>query len=254
MPQVVVLRIAGYGPWTLRLGSDREHRLQMLQASLYGKVQELFSGRGGLAFLNRADEFFVVSDGLGPEGLAGIMEELQRGAGVKLAASVGTSPTPLGADCAAHESRLSGVLLREDPEMCGSFGSCGAVTVLHMDVEGLASVRGKRTPYEVAYEMLGLHRRMARFFMMRESMAFFMGGDNFMVLAAGSRAGVRVIAEGFVEAEEKETGIVLNCGIGTAFRPREAASRATGSLDAVRGMRGGGGGRLGVRQRVHEAG
>ena len=39
------MKITGYGPWTLTLGSDREHELQMLQASLYQKVQKLFSER-----------------------------------------------------------------------------------------------------------------------------------------------------------------------------------------------------------------
>ena len=44
------MKITGYGPWTLTLGSDREHELQMLQASLYQKIQELFSKRNGLVF------------------------------------------------------------------------------------------------------------------------------------------------------------------------------------------------------------
>ena len=54
------MKITGYGPWTLTLGSDREHELQMLQASLYQKVQELFSKKKGLVFPNRSDEFFAV--------------------------------------------------------------------------------------------------------------------------------------------------------------------------------------------------
>ena len=45
MIQLSILKITEYGPWTLTLGSDREHELQMLQASLYKKVQELFSAK-----------------------------------------------------------------------------------------------------------------------------------------------------------------------------------------------------------------
>ncbi|MCY4251893.1 MAG: GTP cyclohydrolase IIa, partial [Thaumarchaeota archaeon] len=37
--QVCVVRIAGYGPWTLGLGSDREHRLPALQAPPYSRLQ-----------------------------------------------------------------------------------------------------------------------------------------------------------------------------------------------------------------------
>ena len=54
------MKITGYGPWTLTLGSDREHELQILQASLYQRVQELFSKKNGLVFPNRSDEFFDI--------------------------------------------------------------------------------------------------------------------------------------------------------------------------------------------------
>ena len=58
------MKITGYGPWTLTLGSDREHELQMLQASLYQQVQNLFSQKNGLVFSNRSDEFFAVTNGI----------------------------------------------------------------------------------------------------------------------------------------------------------------------------------------------
>nr|AIE92202.1 GTP cyclohydrolase IIA (gch3) [uncultured marine thaumarchaeote AD1000_20_B03] len=43
MIQITIIKITGYGPWTLTLGSDREHEIQMLQASLYLQIQKLFS-------------------------------------------------------------------------------------------------------------------------------------------------------------------------------------------------------------------
>ena len=64
MIQLSILKITEYGPWTLTLGSDREHELQMLQASLYKEIQKLFSDKNCIVFLNRADEFFVISNGL----------------------------------------------------------------------------------------------------------------------------------------------------------------------------------------------
>ena len=39
MIQICIAKITGYGPWTLTLGSDREHVLQMLQATLYKNLQ-----------------------------------------------------------------------------------------------------------------------------------------------------------------------------------------------------------------------
>ena len=58
MIQLTIIKITGYGPWTLTLGSDREHELQMLQSQLYNKLQELFSKKNCLVFLNRSDEYF----------------------------------------------------------------------------------------------------------------------------------------------------------------------------------------------------
>ena len=58
MIQLTIMKITGYGPWTLTLGSDREHELQMLQSKLYHKLQELFSKKNCLVFLNRSDEYF----------------------------------------------------------------------------------------------------------------------------------------------------------------------------------------------------
>ena len=51
------MKITGYGPWTLTLGSDREHELQILQASLYQKIQRFFSEKYCLVFQNRSDEY-----------------------------------------------------------------------------------------------------------------------------------------------------------------------------------------------------
>ena len=41
MIQITVIKITGYGPWTLTLGSDREHEIQMLQASLISPNTEI---------------------------------------------------------------------------------------------------------------------------------------------------------------------------------------------------------------------
>ena len=76
MIQLTIMKITGYGPWTLTLGSDREHELQMLQASLYQKVQKLFSEKNGLVFQNRSDEFFAVTNGITLDEHIEIQKEL----------------------------------------------------------------------------------------------------------------------------------------------------------------------------------
>ena len=77
MIQLTIIKIKEYGPWTLTLGSDREHELQMLQASIYKQIQQLFSERKCLVFLNRSDEFFVVTNGLTLEDHLEIQKKLE---------------------------------------------------------------------------------------------------------------------------------------------------------------------------------
>ena len=94
MIQLSILKITEYGPWTLTLGSDREHELQMLQASLYKQVQKLFSEKNCLAFLNRSDEFFVVSNGLTLDDHIEIQKTLEGLFEVHLTISIGFGDSP----------------------------------------------------------------------------------------------------------------------------------------------------------------
>ena len=71
------MKITGYGPWTLTLGSDREHELQILQASLYQKIQRFFSEKNCLVFRNRSDEYFAITNGMSLEDHVDIQKELQ---------------------------------------------------------------------------------------------------------------------------------------------------------------------------------
>ena len=63
MIQLTIMKITGYGPWTLTLGSDREHELQMLQSKLYHKLQELFSKKNHIKI-----EAYPVKEVVDPTG------------------------------------------------------------------------------------------------------------------------------------------------------------------------------------------
>jgi len=98
MIQLSILKITEYGPWTLTLGSDREHELQMLQASIYKEVQRLFSEKNCIVFFNRADEFFVVSNGLDLEEHIQIQKTLEKLFEVGLTISIGCGNSPFEAN------------------------------------------------------------------------------------------------------------------------------------------------------------
>ena len=232
MIQVTAAKIRGYGPWTLTLGHDREHRLQTLQASLYAEAQRLFSERDCLVFSNRHDEYVIVSNGLNEDGHHRIRDELEERFGVDLQMHVGRGPTPAAADSAAHRARL------RDVPVLGEAGG-DDITILHMDVNDLTSRVRDVPPYGVSVLMLELHLMMARHFAALQSLSFFMGGDNFMVLAGEEgRNGVRA----FLDAAAGDLGLCLNCGVGRASTGRGAAMRATRSLDTIREIRDAGSG------------
>ena len=119
MIQLSILKITGYGPWTLTLGSDREHELQMLQASLYKEVQKLFSEKNCLVFLNRADEFFVISNGLELDDHVEIQKKLEKLFDIRLTISIGYGDSPFDANLKAHEGKKSDTILNKEHSIFG---------------------------------------------------------------------------------------------------------------------------------------
>ncbi len=237
--QMSILRIINYGPWTLTLGSDREGTLQMLQASLYKEVQSLFSSNDCLAFHNRADEFFVASSRLAPKEHTRIQAEMRERFDVHLNVSIGVGATPFEANVNADKAAKQGAVLDKEMDVFGFDGDkmvqeSDRVSIMHLDVDGLTSRRQTDSPYEISCMIFELYARMSRFFLEKDSLAFFMGGDNFMVVASND---AKESVQEFLDANKQEYGITLNCGIGRAPTSRQAAKLATQSLDRIREIR-----------------
>ncbi|MXX20791.1 MAG: GTP cyclohydrolase IIa [Cenarchaeum sp. SB0665_bin_23] len=225
MMQVTVANIRGYGPWTLTLGHDREHHLQMLQASLYKKVQQLFSARGALVFPNRYDEYIIASSGMGAADHSDILNIISEEFQVGLDMYTGRGDTPQKAEQTAHIHHSINIAERHTDD---------AVTVMHIDVDNLTSRTQLVSPYGISQTILRLHLMMSEYFLERESLSFFMGGDNFMVLASDQG---RKDSQGFLDSIQQKMEINLNCGVGVASTGREAVRLATKSLDTIREIR-----------------
>lgn len=236
MIQLSILKISEYGPWTLTLGSDREHELQMLQASLYKEVQRLFSQKNCLVFLNRADEFFVVSNGLGLEDHIQIQKSLETSFDIRLTISIGFGKSPFDANLKAYDGKKNEVMLNKEHNIFGFVNSDSDfhVSIMHLDVDDLSSKRKTDSPYEISSTIFELYSKMSKFFLEKNSLTFFMGGDNFMVVANDD---AKNSVQNFIEMIKNEDGIALNCGIGNAKTSREAVKLATKSLDTIREIR-----------------
>ena len=236
MIQLSILKINGYGPWTLTLGSDREHELQILQASIYMELQREFSKKNCLVFLNRSDEFFVVSNGLDLEDHIEIQKHLEKKFEIKLLISIGYADSPFEANLKAYQGKINGVSLNDEYNIFGFVNNSSEkkVTIMHFDVDDLSSRGETLSPFEISSIIFNLHAKMSKFFIEKNSLTFFMGGDNFMVVASIDG---KKYAKDFIELIKKEDGILLNCGIGTGKTSREAVNLATRSLDTIREIR-----------------
>ena len=151
MIQLSILKITEYGPWTLTLGSDREHELQMLQASLYKQIQQLFSAKNCLVFLNKSDEFFVVSNGLTLDDHIEIQKSLKKLFEVTLTISIGYGNTPFEANLKAYSGKQNNILLNQEYAIFGFIDNSLEfdVSIMHLDVDDLKSKRKDNSPYEI---------------------------------------------------------------------------------------------------------
>jgi len=230
------MKITGYGPWTLTLGSDREHELQMLQASLYQKIQKLFSEKNGLVFQNRSDEFFVITNGITLDDHIHIQKELGKLFEIKVSMTIGYGDTPFDANISAYNGKKHEKFLNKQYNIYGSLNGKEEqnVAIMHIDVDSLTAKRKTLSPYETSSLMFKLYSKMSDFFLEKKSLAFFMGGDNFMVLSSSNH---KTIAQEFINQIRNEMRLKLNCGIGIGNNGREAAKLATKSLDTIRDIR-----------------
>ena len=236
MIQLSILKITEYGPWTLTLGSDREHELQMLQASLYKQIQQLFSAKNCLVFLNKSDEFFVVSNGLTLDDHIEIQKSLKKLFEVTLTISIGYGNTPFEANLKTYSGKQNNIVLNQEYAIFGFIDNSLEfdVSIMHLDVDDLKSKRKDNSPYEISLKIFELYSKIGRYFIEKNSLTFFMGGDNYMVVASDD---AKNSVQNFIDLIKNNDNISLNCGIGNAQTSRDAVKLATKSLDTIRDIR-----------------
>ena len=259
--QITIIRIEGYGSWTLTLGSDREARLQMLQSRIYYDVQRLFSERECLVYSNRFDEYIAISNGLSVSDHIAIHNQLTAlYTDFKLSMTIGRGETPFEANINAHKSRQSKEALssiasifgtplasssnHSSPEFSISKSLHRAsdlsglngdfAQIMHIDVNDSRKISFSLTPYEVTSLMAKVYSLLSEEFLKRNCMTFYIGGDNFMVISNDLS---EQDADKIISRVGKAAGVKLNCGIGVGKSGRKAAKNATKALDTIRDLR-----------------
>ena len=201
----------------------------MLQAKIYFDIQRLFSQKKGLAYSNRFDEYFVITNGISIQDHIEIKNELEdQCKNLKLSMTVGYGLTPFEANRNAHIARKSseqtyrtiGIFGKTIPSSLpasrgGSHSSF--VQLMHIDIDHSTEVGSILSPYEITCLVSKIYSRLSDEFLRKQSMTFFIGGDNFMVISNGS---TNEDAKRVIEKTTADLDIKLNCGIGIAMTGR----------------------------------
>jgi GTP cyclohydrolase IIa len=245
--QITIVKIEGYGPWTLKLGSDREAQLQMFQASFYSDLQKLFNKRNSILYFNRFDELIAITNGLSIDDHLFIEQEINdMYKGIEISMTIGIGETPLDANIAAHSSRKNNNLVKKSKLVYASeqiqfmynnpenLPMDMFAQVLHIDVDNSTKVSNMLSPYEITARIMSMFSMIIEMFIEQKSMTFFLGGDNFMVIS--NTVSKEKVAE-IIKKIQDSQNIKLNCGIGKAATGRKAVQAATEALDKIRSLR-----------------
>jgi GTP cyclohydrolase IIa len=237
MIQLTIIRIEGYGQWTVTLGSDREAQLQMLQARIYHDVQRLFSERDSIIFFNRFDEYFAITNGLSANDHRDIQHELTKlYDNMSMSMAIGAGKTAFEANLNAYRMRKQGRMLDSAARIFGSdhHHDADVAQIMHIDIDGSAKVGNWLSPFEVTALVMKIYSRLVEEFLKYNSLAFFLGGDNVMVISNGM---AKEQADKVIRSVTAGIDVKLNCGIGIGKTGRRAAEAATKALDTIRDLR-----------------
>jgi GTP cyclohydrolase IIa len=240
--QVTLIQLDNYGPWTGTLGSDREHRLQILQANLYSAIQESFAENDGLAFFNRFDEMLAVTNGITQSEHERIQQTLQDRFPVTMSMAIGVGSNPIQAQTKASKL-LQQKGSAQSPERSGVI-ACertldldhSHVQIMHFDIDGVTeTLTDHVSAYETSLHVMTIYTELMQLLKDRDAMAFFVGGDNFIGVANG--LGTQDIE--YLLERYRDRNVKLKCGIGLARTGRKAAELAAENLDLIRRANGG---------------
>jgi GTP cyclohydrolase IIa len=192
--QLTHIQIDNYGPWTVTPEPRREVDLQTLQSRLYADLSQLFGNRDAYVFFSRFDNMIAVSNGTDMQDHELIQDSVGNRYPVTMSLSVatGTSPvTALGtateqlqeAGSAQDRNRreiLKGTTIAKEGQ------SPDDIQIAHFDVnEATEKYTDQLNEFdtfiqiEQGYAELMQHMRHAY-----DSLSFFVGGDNVIVVCS----------------------------------------------------------------------
>jgi len=149
--------------------------------------------------------------------------------------TIGVGKTAFEANLNAYRTRKEGRMLDSNARIYGSLQHQADIAqIMHIDIDSSTKVGNWLSPYELTALIMKVYSTLAEEFLKHNSLAFFLGGDNVMVISNGM---TKEQADQVLKKVTAGNDIKLNCGIGIGKTGRRAAEAATRALDTIRDLR-----------------
>ncbi|TYL36588.1 GTP cyclohydrolase IIa [Natronococcus pandeyae] len=239
--QVTLCQIDNYGPWTVTPEPRREADLQTLQSRLYADISQFVGNRDGYVFFTRFDNMIAVTNGLTFEDHALLQESVGNRYPVTLSLGVATGKTPVQAlsdattlvqDAGSAQDKnrrecLEGRVIDDEHRTDDD------VQIAHFDViDATGEYTDELNAFDTFIEIEQGYASLMRY--MREahdSLAFFVGGDNVIVVCPDLGEGEY---EDAIYHVQEDVDVELQVGVGRGKSPHDAGIAAKHALEDCR--------------------
>lgn len=240
-PQITLVQIDNYGPWTVTPEPRSECDIQALQAELFADLVQFVGRQSGYLFPMRFDNMVGLTNGLDRADHARIQASIENRYPITVSMSIATAATPRDAlavatsrlqeaGSAQDETRRS--ILRGDTIEEGDRRETD-VEIAHFDV---VDATRRYTDDRDAFDS---HRQIGRGYLSLAdhlyehyaSLTFFVGGDNMIAMSpALGRDAYRDV----IDHVEESVGVPLQVGVGQGATAQQAGMDAKRALEACR--------------------
>ncbi|MFX1274075.1 MAG: GTP cyclohydrolase IIa [Promethearchaeota archaeon] len=239
MIQITCIQIDNFGPFTEKMGDNREHKIQILLSELFIFLQKAFNRQNGLVFFVSKDNMIAVSNGISVEDHYLIIQEVEKKYPITISMGIGIGKTPIEAEYEASSLLISkGSAQSSRKKVLAHNGQINSnnhkLKIAHVDINFYTKIATDVFPlYSNFFNLKRGHITLMEAFREIGALCFFNGGDNFICVCPSSvkKEDIKLIIEEF---EIKHVPWTLKAGIGCGHNILEAISKANSCLRSIR--------------------
>ena len=239
--QLTLIQIDNYGPWTVTPSPRRETDLQTLQSRLYADLSQFVGDRDGYIFFTRFDNMIAVTNGMDVDDHQRLQETVRNRYPVTVSLSTASSDRPIDAlavasrqlqEAGSAQDKSRREILRFD-ESAPLSDAESDVTIAHFDVnDATGQYTDEINAFDTFIRIEQGYAALMRYLRTEyDSLAFFVGGDNVIVVCPDlSRDAYRQA----IDHVSDQADVSLKVGVGAGTRAQHAGMAAKHALEHCR--------------------